>query len=130
MTSRRTAMIAIAAITLVVACEARPRAPVAEPTAVASSDGMGKFRCQVSDGPKSFAMVIDDQADGMQVKTKMTDEWLDRDTELSTDQIHVAVMTDGTRTISVTVDRLNEMSLTVINEEIGVQTTTGQCERI
>lgn len=101
------------------------RAP--EPRAIT---GFGLVGCVVvpdAAGP-SFRMTINDQIDQMIVRTSQSDMALPRDRELTDDQIHVGVLTDGVRTIAVTLDRNLETTVTTINDRVSIG--AGKCERI
>lgn len=92
--------------------------------------GFGLVGCVVvpdAPGP-SFRMTINDQADQMIVRTSQSDMTLPRDQELTDDEIHVGVLTDGVRTIAVTLDRKLETTVTTINDRVSIG--AGRCERI
>jgi hypothetical protein len=92
--------------------------------------GFGLVACVIEPsipGP-SFRMTIDDRADEMLVRTSLSVMSLPRDRELSTGYTHVAALTDGTRTIAVTLDRELRASVMTIND--AVSTGAGQCERL
>ena len=92
--------------------------------------GFGLVGCLIepsAPGP-SFRMTINDRADEMLVRTSLSVMSLPRDHELSTDYQHVAVLTDGQRTIAVTLDQELHASVMMLNDD--VSTGAGQCERI
>ena len=92
--------------------------------------GFGRVACVIEPsipGP-SFRMTIDDRADEMLVRTSLSVMSLPRDRELSTDYTDVAALTDGTRTIAVTLDQ--ELRVSVITMNDAVSTGAGQCERL
>ena len=92
--------------------------------------GFGLVGCLIEPsipGP-SFRMTIDDRADEMLVRTSLSVMSLPRDRELSTGYTHVAALTDGTRTIAVTLDQ--ELRASVITMNDAVSTGAGQCERL
>lgn len=94
--------------------------------------GFGLVGCVVEPhvpGP-SFRMTINDRADEMFVRTSQSDMLLPRDTALSDDYTHVGALTDGTRTIAVTLDRDLRTSVVLIGGVDAVSTGDGQCERI
>ena len=92
--------------------------------------GFGLVGCMIEpDAPgPSFRMTINDQSDQMIVRTSQSDMVLPRDQELTDDEIHVGVLTDGTRTIAVTLDRNLETTVTTINDRVSIG--TGRCERL
>lgn len=92
--------------------------------------GFGLVGCMIEpDAPgPSFRMTIDDRADDMLVRTSLSVMSLPRDRELSDDFTHVAALTDGQRTIAVTLDR--ELRASVITMNDAVTTGAGQCERL
>lgn len=99
-------------------------------TRPAPPDSFGLVGCLIEPdrpGP-SFRMTINDQSDGMLVRTSLSAMSLPRDYELSDDSVHVAVLTDGERTIAVTLDQELTATVTTIND--AVSTGTGQCERL
>ncbi len=92
--------------------------------------GFGLVGCLIEpDRPgRSFLMTIDDRADEMLVRTSLSVMSLPRDRELSTGYTHVAALTDGTRTIAVTLDQELRASAITMNDD--VSTGAGQCERL
>lgn len=104
------------------------RAP--DPRVSIKRPGFGQVGCLVEPdvpGP-SFRMTIDDRADDMLVRTSRAVMSLPRDPELTDDYQHVAALTDGVKTIAVTLDRDLRTSVMTIND--GVSIGAGQCERI
>lgn len=92
--------------------------------------GFGRVACVIEPsmpGP-SFRMTIDDRADEMLVRTSLSVMSLPRDHELSNDYTHVAALTDGRRTIAVTLDQELRASVMTMND--AVSTGAGQCERL
>lgn len=95
--------------------------------------GFGLVGCLIepsTPGP-SFRMTIDDRADDMLVRTSLSVMTLPRDRELSDDFTHIAALTDGQRTIAVTLDQ--ELSASVLlfgDPDIGPSAGSGKCERL
>lgn len=104
------------------------RAP--DPRVQIDRPGFGQVACLIEPsvpGP-SFRMTIDDRADEMLVRTSLSVMSLPRDHELTDDYTHVGALTDGTRTIAVTLDQ--ELHASVITMNDAVSTGAGQCERL
>lgn len=94
--------------------------------------GFGQVVCMVEPavpGP-SFRMTINDQPDEMIVRTSLSVMYLPRDPELTDADTHVAALTDGVKTIAVTLDRDLRATVTVIGGLRGVSIGAGQCERL
>lgn len=94
--------------------------------------GFGMVGCLIEPdvpGPP-FRMTINDKPDHMIVRTSESYMDLPRDEELTEPNVHVGALTDGTRTIAVTLDRDLRATVTVIGGLPGVSIGGGQCERI
>lgn len=92
--------------------------------------GFGLVGCVIEPSARgpSFRMTIDDRADDMLVRTSLSVMSLPRDHELTDDFTHIAALTDGQRTIAVTLDQ--ELRASVITMNAAVSTGAGQCERL
>lgn len=94
--------------------------------------GFGQVVCTVEPavpGP-SFRMTINDQPDEMIVWTSLSVMHLPRDQELTDAYTHVAALTDGVKTIAVTLDRDLRTSVVLLGGAYGVSAGDGQCERL
>lgn len=126
MSELRTQLAALLAALSVAACQPATAVSIERP-------GFGLVGCLIepsAPGP-SFRMTINDRADEMFVRTSQSDISLPRDRELTDDFTHVAVLTDGHRSIAVTLDRGLRATVVLLGgPSSAVSTGSGQCERI
>lgn len=119
------ALVGLAVLTTACVAERAPDPP--------ALPGFGLVGCLVvpdAPGP-SFRMTINDQSDQMIVRTSLSDMYLPRDEEMTDDFTHVAVLTDGHRSIAVTLDQELRASVLLLGgPSSAVSTGAGQCEPI